>query len=227
MSELLSANQFFACGLTLVAFCLGYTLQQRLKLAILNPILTGAVMVGLVLTVLHIPNADYQAGTRLLSYLLTPATICLSISMYTQLQKLRRQFPAILAGVLCGSVTSLVFIYGMSQVFHIGSTLCASLLPKSLTTAIGVVLSEEMGGIGAVTTTAIIFTGILGNICGPMFSKLFRFESPVAQGVAYGTSAHVVGTARAAAISELTGAASSLSLTVAGIVTCVLLSFVM
>ena len=82
-----------------------------------------------------------------------------------------------------------------------------------------------MGGIGAVTTAAIIATGILGNITGPFLSKLLKLTDPIAQGVAYGTASHVIGTARAASVSELAGAVSSLSLTVAGVFSCVILAF--
>jgi putative effector of murein hydrolase len=93
------------------------------------------------------------------------------------------------------------------------------LLPKSITTAIGLALTEQSGGITALTTIAIVITGILGNMFGPYFCKWFGITQEIAQGVAFGTSSHVIGTAKANEISTLTGAVSSLSLVVSGLLT--------
>lgn len=225
MAEFLTGNAFFACTLTVLAFLLGQLVQKKWKLAILNPILLAAVGIGIFLTAAKIPNSEYQKGVEFLNFLLTPATISLSVSLYTQVKKLRAHLGAILAGALGGTVSAILLIWAMARGLGLNTTLQYSLLPKSLTTAIGVALSEEMGGIGAVTTAAIIATGILGNITGPFLSKLLKLTDPIAQGVAYGTASHVIGTARAASISELTGAVSSLSLTVAGVFSCVILAF--
>ena len=225
MAEFLSGNPFFACALTIGAFLIGQQCQKKWKLAILNPIALGAILVCLVLTATGIPTADYQKGVQFLSYLLTPATICLSVPLYTQVRQLTTPLIASLAGVIGGTVAGLLLILGLSSVFGLEQTLQASLLPKSLTTAIGVALSQELGGIPAITTGAIILTGVLGNVAGPWLARLFRLKDPIAQGVAYGTASHVVGTSRAASVSELAGAVSSLSLTAAGLFCCVLLAF--
>ena len=225
MPEFFSASSFFYITLTLVAFSFANTCQRRLKLPIFNPILIAAILVVAILNILNIPNSAYQAGCHALSFLLTPATICLAISFYEQFQKLRHHMWAIFTGVLAGTVCSIGCIWLMSKIFGLSHELALSLLPKSVTTAIGVSLSGEIGGIGAVTTAAIAITGIFGNIIGPVLCKLFRLDSEVAQGVAFGTSAHVIGTAKAVEMSELAGAVSSLSLTIAGIATTVLLSF--
>ena len=100
-----------------------------------------------------------------------------------------------------------------------------SLLPKSVTSAIGAVVSQEIGGLSALTTFAIIITGVLGNIIGPVLCRIFRIQDPIAQGVAFGTATHVIGTAKAVQMNKLTGAVSSLSLTLAGLITVVFLSF--
>ncbi len=226
MSELFSSSSFFSAALTLTAFSFASFCQKKSKIAILNPILVSAAIIMALLTVLRIPSSVYQAGCQVLSYLLTPATICLAISFYEQFQSLKKHIWAVLAGVLAGTVCSIGSIYLLGQVFSLNDALTVSLLPKSVTTAIGVVLSQEIGGIGAVTTAAIIITGIFGNVIGPGLCRLFRLRSEVAQGVAFGSSAHVIGTAKAVEMSALTGAVSSLSLTIAGIVTSVILSFV-
>ncbi len=225
MTEFFSGSSFFCIALTLITFAFASACQKKLKIAILNPILVSALIIMVVLTVLRIPNSVYQAGCKVLSFLLTPATICLAISFYEQFQSLKKHMIAILWGVLLGTLCSLGSIFLMSKLFGLTDALTLSLLPKSVTTAIGVALSEEIGGIGAITTAAIIITGIFGNVAGPALCKLFRIRSEVAQGVAFGTSAHVIGTSKATELSQLAGAVSSLSLTIAGIVTAVLMSF--
>lgn len=225
MLDFLTGSTFFSVTLTVCAFCLGAACQKKWKLAIFNPILIGAALVMLTLTALKIPLETYQAGCAPLSYLMTPATICLAISFAQQLQALKRYLPAVFCGVLAGVVSSLGSIALMCRAFGLDQVMMVSLLPKSITTAIGVVLSEQAGGLSAITTAAIVLTGTLGNIAGPMLSKLFRLRDPVAQGVAYGTAAHVIGTSRAVSVSEMAGAVGSLSLTLAGILTSVAFSF--
>ena len=225
MPEFFGTSTYFFVAITLGCFSLANLCQKKLKQPLLNPILVSAVMVIAVLKMLDVPNAAYQVGCHSLSFLLTPATICLAISFYEQFQKLKDHIGAVFTGVLAGTLCSIGFIYLLSRVFGLTDDLTASLLPKSVTTAIGVALSQEIGGIGAITTAAIAITGIFGNILGPSLCKLLRIRNPIAQGVAFGTSSHVIGTSRATQLHPLTGAVSSLSLTIAGIVTTVLLSF--
>lgn len=225
MSEFFAGSDFFAVALTLVIFSLASLCQQKWKLAILNPILLSGLAVIGVLKLLNIPNSVYQEGCRFLNFLLTPATICLAVSFYEQFQNLKRHLLAVTAGVIAGTIASIGTVWLLSGAFGLEQALTLSLLPKSITTAIGVVLSQEIGGIAAITTAAIVITGIVGNMIGPICCKLFRLKSEVAQGVAFGTASHVIGTSKASQLSSLTGAVSSLALTIAGIVTCVILSF--
>ena len=225
MTELLTGSGFFAIGLTVAAFCVGQACQKKWKKAIFNPILIGAALVMLILWLLDVPVAQYQADCAPLTYLLTPATICLAIGFYQQLQRLKRHLLAILVGVVGGTLSSLLSVWLMAKWFGFQDALTVSLLPKSVTSAIGVALSEQAGGIGALTTAVISITGIFGNVCGPLLIKVFRLEDPVSQGVAFGTASHVVGTSRAAEISPLVGAVSSLSLTLAGLITVIVFSF--
>ena len=225
MTEFLNTSTFFCVSLTLVAFCAAAALQQKWKLAVLNPIVLSAAVIIAVLKVLNISNETYQTGCKILSFLLTPATICLSISFYEQFQNLKKHLAAVAAGVAAGTVASVGAVWALSRLFGLDRALLASMLPKSVTTAIGVALSSELGGIAAITTAAIIITGIFGNIIGPALCRLFRLEDPVAQGAAFGTAAHVIGTTRAMEMNALAGAVSSLALTLAGIITCILMSF--
>ena len=222
MADLLSIG-ILPVLLTLLAFRLGQFIQAKTKSPICNPILLAMVLVLLFLKGTGMELATYQKGMSMLSWLMTPATVCLAISMYEQFQVLRKNTPMILAGVAAGAVSCLILVIGFGMIAGFDRELTVSLLPKSVTTAIGVPLSELAGGMAPVTTAAIIFTGIIANILGPWLCKLFRLTDEVSRGVAFGTAGHVIGTAKANELSSLTGAVSSLSLVVAGLLTAILL----
>lgn len=212
--------------LTLGSYQIGLVCQKKLKSAIANPVLISVILVLGFLALTGMQNADYQAGMAKFSWLLTPATVCLAIPMYQHFQTLRRNLPAILAGITAGTISCLAMVLLWALLPGIDRTLVITLLPKSVTSAIGVPLSEMAGGISSVTTAAIILTGILANILGSACCKLFRLTDPVAQGVAFGTAGHVIGTARASELSDLAGATSSLSLITAGLLTAVIFPLV-
>ena len=207
---------------TILTYQLGLFLQKKTKSPLCNPLLISIILlIGLMLLTGY-PNADYQAGMKTISWLITPATICLAVPLYQQVQILKKHWKAMVAGIIAGTVASLSFILLMCHLLQVGDVLTYSLLPKSITTAMGTALSEQTGGDPAITTAAIAITGILGCVLCTPLCKLFRITHPIAQGVALGTSAHVLGTTKARELSDLTGAVSSLSLTVAGILTAVL-----
>ena len=207
---------------TLIAYQFGLTLQKKFKSPLCNPLLIAIVLVIGTLLLTGYPNETYQTGMSGISWLLTPATVCLAVPLYEQLQILKKDLWAILLSICAGTVTSLLFVFGFCRLTGLGEVLTTSLLPKSVTTAVGLALSEQAGGNGAIATAAIIITGILGSIIGPTLCKLLRIKHPIAQGVAFGTASHVIGTSKAHELSELTGAVSSLSLTVAGVLTAIL-----
>ena len=197
-------------------------LQRKWKSPLLNPLLITALVVIGVLKLTGYANADYQAGMNTISWLLTPATICLAVPLYEQVQVLRKDLKAILAGILAGTLTSLASVLLLCILFGLDDVLTISLLPKSVTSAMGMALSEQSGGNAAITTAVIGVTGVVGSMVGTPVCKLLKITNPIAQGAAFGTAAHVMGTSRANEISQLTGAVSSLSLTTAGILTAIL-----
>ena len=221
MPEIFS-SALFALVLTLGAFQLGLWLQKKWPSPLCNPLLICVILTVGFLLLTGIPNESYQRAMGGISWLLTPATVCLALPMYNQVKTLRKNLPAILAGVTAGTVVSIGGILLLCKTFSLDRSITVSLLPKSITTAMGIVLSEQAGGIQALTAAAIIVTGILGSLAGPMLCKLFKIQAPVAQGVAMGTASHVIGTSRASQLGQLQGAVSSLSLAVAGILTAIL-----
>lgn len=222
MAEFLANLSWFPLVLTIAAFQVGLWCQKKVKSPLCNPILIAVILVVGVLLTIGYPVDTYQQGTDHISWLLTPATVCLALPLYEQLKVLKKNLPAILTGVVAGTLTSLVSIVVFCRLFHLDTQISVSLLPKSITTAMGIVLSQQNGGIAALSTPVILATGILGSLAGSSCCKLLRLKDPISQGVSFGTASHVVGTSRASEIDPLTGAVSSLSLTVSGVLTAVL-----
>ena len=150
---------------------------------------------------------------------MTPATICLAVPLYEQLALLKKHRNAILAGIVSGVMTSLAVVFLLSMLFSLDHSAYVTLLPKSITSAIGMGVSEELGGYVPITIAVIIMTGILGNVTAEAVCRIFRITEPVARGVAIGTSSHAIGTARAMEIGQIEGAMSSLSIVVSGLLT--------
>lgn len=213
---------FLPLVITIAAYQVGLFVSKKVKFPLCNALLIAIVLVIGILLLTGYSNDAYQAGMKTISWLLTPATICLAVPLYEQLQVLKKDMKAILIGICAGTLASLLFVFGFCRLVGMDNVMLASLLPKSVTTAVGLALSEQGGGNSAIAAAAIILTGILGSIIGPLLCKLFRIKHPVARGVAFGTASHVIGTSKAHELSPLTGAVSSLSLTVAGVLTAVL-----
>ena len=188
-------------------------------LAVLNPLLISIILVIAFLVVFHVDYESYNMSAKYLSYLLTPATVCLAIPLYLQLDLLKKNIVAILVGVFSGVLASLGTVLAMSVVFGLNHKEYVTMLPKSITTAIGMGVSEELGGYVTISVAVIIITGVLGNMAAEFICKLFRIKSPISRGLAIGTASHAVGTARAMELGEVEGAMSSLSVAVAGLMT--------
>ena len=219
MAELLTQGAAWGVLLTLGAFALGTFQQKKTGRAWCNPLLLGSVFVILFLRLSGISCPDYQASAGPVSWLLLPATISLAAPLYEQWEALRKNAAAILTGIAAGVAVSVGAILILAWAFHLDRAAAVSLLPKSVTTAIGADVSGELGGIPTLTTAVIILTGIFGNLTAPAICKLFRITEPAAKGVGIGSAAHAIGTARALEIGPVEGAMSSLSIAVAGILT--------
>lgn len=221
MTDFLQGISLFPLVLSLGSYKIGLWCQKKTKSPLCNPLLIATLLSIGVLLLTDFDLQVYQSGSSWITWLLTPATVSLAVPLYDQLKAFKKDLGAILTGVAAGTVASLGSIALLCALFRLDSLLTISLLPKSVTTAIGVALTESAGGISSLTSAAIILTGILGNLTGSFLCKLLRITDPIAQGVGFGTASHVIGTSRANEIGTLTGAVSSLSLAVAGILTAV------
>lgn len=219
MISLLENSVYIGVFLSISTFWLGMYLQQKFKSPVLNPLLVSAI---LIIGFIKLTGYDYDTMDRSLqyiNYLLTPATICLAVPLYEQMKTLKNNMPAIFLGIFSGVLSSLVSIFLLCILFGFDHAAYVTLLPKSITTPIGMGISSELGGYVPITVASIIFTGIIGNIAGEYVLKALRITNPIAKGLAIGTAAHGMGTARAMEMGPVEGAMSSLSICVAGIMT--------
>lgn len=221
MNELFQHSATIGVAISLLAYQIGVYLKAKTKKAIFNPLLISIILVILFLLLFDIDYENYNQSARYLSYLLTPATVCLAIPLYEKITLLKENLVAILFGVFAGVLTSLLSILGMSVLFNLSHEEYVTLLPKSITTAIGIGISEELGGYVSITAAVIILTGILGNMIGEIACKCFRIKNSISRGLALGTSSHAIGTTKALELGETEGAMSSLAIVVAGLITVV------
>lgn len=224
MNEILSGSAYFAVVLTLVCYQIGVWFKKKTGWAVATPLLTAALLIIGVLLLLDIDYADYKSGAQIIQFLLTPATVCLAIPLYRQLELLKKYPAAIFGGIASGVLVTMVSIFLLSLAFGLTHEQYVTLLPKSITTAIGMGVSEKMGGIVTITVVAICITGVLGNVIAQSWLKVCRITDPIAKGLAIGTSSHALGTTKAMEMGEVEGAMSSLSIVVAGIMTVITIS---
>lgn len=219
MRELISNSTFFGVAISILGYEVGLLLKRRFNKAIFNPLLISIVFVMLVLVIFGVDYDSYNNGAKYLSYLLTPATVCLAIPLYLQFEQLKKNVKAIMFGILSGVFAGLGSVLILSLLFKFTHQQYVTLLPKSITAAIGIGLSEELGGIVTITVAVTMITGILGNIIAEGICKVFQIEEPIARGLAIGTSSHAIGTGKAIELGEIEGAMSSLAIAVAGLIT--------
>lgn len=219
MSDFIKQSVYFGALISLGSYRLGMLLKQRFKTPVLNPLLISVAVTIAFLLIFHIDYDSYYEGAKYISYLLTPATVCLAIPLYEQLKMLKNNFIAVISGIVSGVATSLCTILAMAVFFGFSHEEYVTFLPKSITTAIGMGVSEELGGYVSITAAVIIITGIIGSIISEFVFRIFKISEPAAKGAALGSASHAIGTAKALELGELEGAVSSLSIVISGIIT--------
>ena len=219
MMEFIKNSAFFGAMISLIAYEIGLILKKKFKMAIFNPLLISIICVIGVLLIFHIDYNDYNEGGKYISYLLTPATVCLAVPLYEQIHLLKKNLKAVAAGIISGTLAGLCSILLMSKLFGFNHQEYVTMLPKSITTAIGMGVSEELGGYVTISVAVIIITGVLGNMSAEFVCKMFRIRNTISKGLAIGTASHAVGTARAMEMGEVEGAMSSLAIVVCGLCT--------
>ena len=225
MNEFVQNSAFAGVTISLLTYMFGVYLKKKFKSGLLNPLLLSIAASIVVLLAAQVDYDAYNAGAKYLSWFLTPATVCLAIPLYEQLELLKKNWAAVAAGIVSGVLTNMVTVFVLALLFRLNHQEYVTLLPKSITTAIGMGVSEELGGYVTITVAVIVITGVLGNILGDLVCKLFGIREPIARGLALGTSSHAIGTAKAMEMGEVEGAMSSLSIAVSGLLTVAVASF--
>ena len=215
MNQLFQDSVFFGVLISLAAYGIGMLLKLKTGWSLMNPLLISIILVIITLLLTGVDYKTYSAGANSISYLLTPATICLAVPLYQQVELLKKNYRAVLIGIVSGVLASLCSVLILALIFHFDHASYVTFLPKSITTAIGIGVSEELGGHVSVSVVVIIVTGVLGNI----FAE--KFKEPIAKGIAIGCSSHALGTAKAMEMGTIEGAMSSLSIVVCGVMTVV------
>lgn len=222
MKELITNSPLFGLAVTILSYALGMRIIRKTGKAIFNPLLIAEILIIAVLLLFDIPFSAYNKGGAVINMFLGPVTALLSYSIYRERKLVRQHIISILAGTAAGSIASIIAILLLSSLIGIDTVLASSLVPKSVTTPIAIAISETLGGVRSLTVTALLLTGVAGNILAPLMIKIFRVKNRVAQGVAIGTASHVVGTSKALELGEDIGAISSIALSFSGIITAII-----
>lgn len=226
MNEFLMDSTYFGIVLSLLCYWAAVKISAKVKSTLCNPLLVASVMIIILLLIFQIDYETFDHGASYLTYFLNPATVCLAVPLYRQFQVLKSNLKAVLIGIVSGCAACMVTIVGLAAVFAFPREVTISVLPKSITTAIAIGLSQEMGGVSSITVACVVITGIFGACIASVLFKLLKIEEPVAQGLAAGTAAHAIGTSRALELGEIQGAMSSLAIAVTGIMTVILVPVV-
>jgi predicted murein hydrolase (TIGR00659 family) len=219
MNNFMLQSVFFGVAISVLSYMAATAIKKKLKHVMFNPLLISIIIVIAILKMCKISYDTYNEGAKYLSYLLTPATVCLAIPLYEQLNLLKKHVLAIIGGILTGTITGMASIFAIAKILDLSHAEYVTLLPKSITMAIGIGVSQELGGMVTISVVVIIITGLVGNLFANSVCRFFRIKSPIAKGLAIGTSAHAVGTVKAFEMGEVEGAMSSLAIVVAGILT--------
>lgn len=209
--------------ITITLFVVVTLLQKKSKTPLLNPVLISVILIIIFLKLFNIDYEEYMKGGVFITLLLGPATVALALPLYRNWEVFKGRGIILLSGILVGTITAITSVYFLAKFFNLDEEVILSILPKSITTPIGMEVSKSIGGIPSLTVALIVITGITGNILGPLILKLLRIKDPVAIGAAFGTSSHAIGTSKALEMGEVEGAISGVSISIAGLLSAILI----
>ena len=226
MNEILLSSTFFGVSISLLTYFFGMFLRKKFDYAIVNPLLISAILTITFLLIFDVDYDTYNQGAQYLSIFLTPATICLAMPLYRQLEVLKKNVVTVIVPISCGVVAHAITLITLSSLFDVEEVLTLSLLPKSVTTPIAVGICAELNGIEVVTIMGVMIAGIIGAVFGPIVCNLLKIQEPIAQGLGIGSASHAIGTSKALEMGELQGAMSSLAIVVTAVLNVVVVPIV-
>jgi len=209
----------FGIIVSIFAFEIGIYVYGKTRVMLLHPLVVGICLVILFLSIFNIEPKSYENGGNIIKLFIGPATVCLAVPLYKQLDILKKNAMPILVGVFLGSASGVVSVILLGKLFKLNHEILLSLVPKSITNPIGVELSRQLGGNISLTVAVIMVTGLLGPILTPWICKILGIKNKIALGIAIGTASHAVGTSKAIELGEIEGAMSGLAIGLAGLST--------
>lgn len=227
MIDSIVKSPVFGIVITLVMYIIALWINKKTKIAALNPLLGSTIFVIIFLIITKIKYEDYNIGGQYITFLIAPSTVALVVNLYKNIDLLKKNLIPIFVGIFAGVITSVLSVFALSKLLGVNKEMLSSLIPKSLTTAIGVAISQEFGGIEVITVFAIIITGIVGAVISPFVFKIFNIKTRVAKGIGLGTAAHAIGTSKAIEMGEVEGGMSGLSIALAGFISVILIPLFM
>jgi len=225
MYDFLVSSSYFGITLSFVVYLFYFVIKEKFKIKspFFNPLILAAATIIIFLLVTNIDFEIYNQSAKYVTYWLTPMTVCLAIPLYRQFEKLKANLAAVIISITCGCLAHVAILFVIAFAAGLDNVLLNSVLSKSVTTAIALGITQELGGIESVTIVGVTIAGLTGVSLGPLILKLVRIEEPVAKGLALGTASHAVGTSKAMEIGEIEGAMSSLAIVVTGILTVIII----
>jgi predicted murein hydrolase (TIGR00659 family) len=223
----LVATPLFGVTLTLVVYLLSQQLYRRVNSVWANPVLISIVTIILLLKGGGIEHRAYARGGDILLFLLGPSVVAWAVPLYQRRKVIWKRKRPIMLGLFAGSLASILSACGLAWILGGSREIILSLAPKSVTTPIAISIAEKIGGVAPLTAALVVLTGCLGAVCGPEFCRLIGVTSPVATGLAVGTAAHGIGTARMFEVDRLTGAVAGLAIGLNGLMTTFLVPILM
>ncbi len=221
----LTKSPLFGIAITVFFYGVGVWLNRKAKTPLVNSMMVGFLLIIAFLLLFDIPYENYKVGGDMINIFLAPATALIAIKIYQQFDRLKENWLPVLLGTAVGSAVSMLCVVFLCRLFFLDQELLASLLPKSVTTAIAVALSEQGGGLPSVTVAAVVITGVFGAAFAPLMIKIFGVKDPVEAGLAIGTCSHALGTTKAVELGDVEGAMSGVALGVAGLITVIYTAF--
>lgn len=219
-------SPLFGIFMTIITFVIGYEIQTKCNLKFLSPMITSAVLIIAFLVIFKVPYLSYKNGADILTFFVAPATVVLAVPLYKNLTIIKKYFFPIVLGCLIGISIGIVTGIVLCNIFGINKEIIISMLPKSVTSAIGFEISQKIGAIMEITMVFIVFCGIIGYACADLIFKVFKIDNEIARGVALGSCSHVLGTAKAIELGEVEGSVSTVSISISGIIAVVLIPLI-
>lgn len=222
MIDMLIQSEYFGVALTIAMFCLATFINRKWPNPFTTPLFLGTMFVIAILLIFKIPYDSYNITTQYLTYFLTPVTVCFAVPMYRQLPLLKRHALPIIFAIFIGVCASVFAICILTVLFGLSDIIARSLAAISVTTALAIGITKQLGGVVALTVSAVIITGILGASVSDVICRWLKLKSPVSRGISIGNASHAAGTVKAMEMGKIEGAMSSLAIVISGILTAVI-----